>query len=109
MKYLTTNINAQVAFAKSTGYIPVNTIAQNSQELQGFLLEANKNTEEGIKALSMKVAIDQSDMYFSSPAFYGSSYARDEVGLALKRVLLGKQTAEQALNDAVDKCVNLIM
>ena len=60
-------------------------------------------------ALSVKVGLDMKDAYFVSPAFVGSSTARDQVGEVVKKALgmTGADIAGQvrnALQDAVDEC-----
>ena len=61
-----------------------------------------------IAAQSMKVCLSQVDAYFVSPAFVGSSTARDEVGSLLQKCLTVtgdvKGQIETAFEDAVDEC-----
>ena len=45
-----------------------------------------------------------SDRFFTSPAFVGSSTARDQVGTALMYAATGQKTPEKALADAMSKC-----
>ena len=46
----------------------------------------------------------EQDIYFTSPAFVGSSTARDQVGVALRYVVTGSKSAEAALTEAARKC-----
>ena len=61
-------------------------------------------------ASAISVALDQSDAYFVSPAFNGSSKARDSVGKLLQYCFT-TQAADidamiaQAFKDAVAECV----
>jgi hypothetical protein len=52
--------------------------------------------------------LSQTDAYFVSPAFVGSSTARDEVGALLQKCLSltgdVKSQIKQAFEDAVDEC-----
>jgi hypothetical protein len=53
--------------------------------------------------------MEMQDMYFVSPAFVGSSVARDQVGEVVKKALNMKggniaAQIESALQDAVDEC-----
>lgn len=106
LKYLTTNIDAQVKFAKASGYIPASELAQQSEGYQDYLKGANGKTDEGITALAAKAAVAQSNMYFASPTFVGSSYARDAAGAVMVDVLSKGVTPEDALKNAVASCVS---
>ena len=56
---------------------------------------------------SVELALSQSDAYFVSPAFNGSSVARDQVGLLMKNALV-KSNLDSQINklfsDAINKC-----
>ena len=56
-----------------------------------------------IQALAAKVCSEQNDSYFVSPAFVGSSKARDEVGSLLDAVLTGKDI-DASFNTAHEEC-----
>lgn len=107
LKFLTTDIKSQVAFAKVSGYLPASQTAQQSQDYQTYLAGAN-GTKTGVAALAAKYATEQGKegMYFASPAFVGSSYARDAAGSIVKDVLINGKTADEALKDAVKSCVD---
>ena len=61
----------------------------------------NKGT---ITAKAAEVAKGLSERFYTSPAFAGSSTAREQVGTALVFALTGQKTAEQALADAYKNC-----
>ncbi len=106
IKYITSNIEAQAKFAKISGYIPVSEDAQNSESYQTYLNGANGTTDDGITALAAKAAVAQSNMYFASPTFVGSSYARDAAGAIIVDVLSKGIDAKTALKNGVDSCVS---
>ena len=106
LKYLTTNVEAQSSFAEASGYIPVSEIAQESDEYKAYLAKAEGKTAAGITALSAKAAVAQTNMYFASPTFVGSSYARDAAGSLIVDVLSKGVAIDQALTDAVNSCVS---
>ena len=62
-----------------------------------------------IAALSAKICLDQEKAYYTSPAFNGSSMARDEVGALMQRCLT-EETSDvdallnEAFADAIDEC-----
>ena len=87
VKFLTTSVGFQAEFSEASGYIPVIKSVQEDAEYKAFLDSAN-NTNSGIAALSVKVGLEQEKAYYVSPAFNGSSKARDEVGALLQACIL---------------------
>ena len=106
-KYLTTNVQFQAEFSIASGYVPVLKSVSENPAYAEFV----KNADGGnyISALSAKVCLEQADAYYTSPAFNGSSTARDQVGALLTKCLSMKgdnidaQIAE-AFADAVAEC-----
>jgi hypothetical protein len=49
----------------------------------------NANGGDNITYLSMKVCLQQESYYYTSPAFNGSSTARDQVGIILRKCMEG--------------------
>ena len=107
VKYLTTDVNFQAEFSIASGYVPVLKSVSENPAYAEFV----KNADGGnfISALSAKVCLEQADAYYTSPAFNGSSTARDQVGALLTKCLSMKgdnidaQIAE-AFADAVAEC-----
>ena len=83
VKFLTTDVQFQAEFSEASGYVPVLKSVAEDPDYKDFLAGANGD-QSGIAALSAKVCLDQVDMYYVSPAFRGSSTARDEVGLLMQ-------------------------
>ena len=83
VKYLTTNVDFQAEFSMASGYVPVIKSVAEHPTYKKFLESANGGSK--IAALSAKVCMDQVDSYYTSPAFNGSSFARDEVGLLMQK------------------------
>ena len=88
VKFLTTNLNFQAEFGMTSGYIPVlENVTDNdvyAAELalaDGFL---------NLPLLATKVALEQANAYYTSPAFNGSSAARDEVGKLMQFCMTDK-------------------
>lgn len=90
------------AIAKNNGYIPCTTSAIESADVQSWLTTAAGN-RSGMQALAASVAIAQKDNYFVSPAFLGSSTARDQAGLIIINVMSGIET-EKAFSAALKEC-----
>ena len=109
VKYLTSCVEFQAEFGMASGYVPVlESVAQN-EIYAGFINSANGG--DNIAALSAKVCLEQKDAYYVSPAFNGSSEARDQVGALLQYCMVQYKTAsdkdamiKKAFEDAVAEC-----
>ena len=107
VKYLATTVEFQAAFSIASGYVPVIRSVNSNSTYQQFLADANGGSH--IAALSAKVCLEQEAAYYTSPAFNGSSKARDQVG-ALMVKCLSEATGDvdalirQAFRDAIDEC-----
>ena len=78
VKFLTTNLTFQAEFGMTSGYIPV---LENVTDHPVYAEElSNANGYESLPLLATQVALEQANAYYTSPAFNGSSAARDEVG-----------------------------
>ena len=107
VKFLTTNVEFQAEFSMASGYVPVIKSVGENAAYQEFIAKADGGNH--ISALSAKVCLAQADAYYTSPAFNGSSDARDAVGALLDQciAMFGDNVAadiEKAFKDAVNKC-----
>ncbi len=107
VKFLTTNVAFQAEFSMASGYVPVLKSVAENPVYADFL--ANANGGDQISALSAKICMEQAHAYYTSPAFNGSSTARDEVGSLLVEVLTGNaanidSVIDTAFQDAIDEC-----
>ena len=108
VKFLTTNVEFQAEFSMASGYVPVlKSVAENPVYAE-FL--ANADGGKYISALSAKVCIEQESAYYTSPAFNGSSTARDQVGTLLSKCLAADDGGDvdaminAAFEEAVEEC-----
>ena len=102
MKFLTTNVSFQAEFAEASGYVPVLKSVANDPLYSAFLAKANGG--QYIAALSAKVCLEQADYYYTSPAFNGSSDARDAVGGLLQAAMVARKTTpEDQWNAYIDQ------
>ena len=107
VKFLTTNVEFQAEFSITSGYVPVlKSVAENAFYAD-YLAKADGGNN--ITALAAQVCMEQVDAYYTSPAFNGSSTARDEVGALLTKCLTMKgddldAQIEEAFEDAIDEC-----
>ena len=104
MRFLTTDIEFQASMSMSSGYVPgIEAVMENDVYLEW--LDSASGTADGIAALSASVCMQQADRYFTSPAFVGSSDARDQVGSLLQSVFQGQQTVDEAFEFAISECL----
>ncbi len=107
VKFLTTTVEFQAEFAMASGYVPVLKSVGEHPVYADFIAKADGGNN--IAALSAKVCIEQADAYYTSPAFNGSSTARDQVGLLLQKCLVDPSEdvdslVNKAFKDAVIAC-----
>ena len=108
VKYLTTCIEFQAEFAMTSGYVPVLKSVSENPVYAKFIESADGGAY--IAALSAKVCLEQQEAYYTSPAFVGSSTARDEVGSLLSKCLAADAGGDvdamiaKAFQDAVAEC-----
>ncbi len=102
VKFLTTNVNFQAEFSMASGYVPVLKSVSENPVYAAFLNKADGGAQ--IAALSAKVCMEQEEAYYTSPAFVGSSEARDQVGALLVAAISGEKTVDQAFKDAIGEC-----
>lgn len=108
LKFLVTNIDVQAGLSQVSGYIPATRAVENDELYLEFLAETEGNAN--IQAHACKVAKQLRDdgWFYISPAFYGSSVARDQVGLMVESILNNTdkdipKIVENAFKDAMDQ------
>ena len=107
VKYLTTTLDFQAEFGMTSGYIPVlENVTDNAVYADEL---ANANGYESLPLLATKVALEQANAYYTSPAFNGSSAARDEVGKLMQFCMADASCAnaegiKAAFENAVYEC-----
>ena len=82
VKFLTTTVEFQAEFSMASGYVPVLKSVAENPVYADFLNKADGG--DFISALSAKICLEQEHAYYTSPAFNGSSAARDQVGLLMQ-------------------------
>ena len=109
IKYLTTTVEFQAEFSMASGYVPVlKSVADNEVYKTQFLDKADGG--DFITALSAKVCLSQVNAYYTSPAFNGSSAAREQVGGLLTAALSANDNGDlnglinRLFQDAIDEC-----
>lgn len=108
VKFLTTNVEFQAEFSMASGYVPVLKSVAEQPVYADFLSKADGGSY--ISALSAKVCIEQESAYYTSPAFNGSSTARDQVATLLAKCLAADDGGDvdaminAAFEDAIEEC-----
>ena len=107
-KYLATNVEYQARVSMNNGYAPVIKSVTKNEVYANFLASAST---ENIQAYAVKVALEQEAAYYASPAFNGSSVAREQVGLLIQKCFTLEATPEnldakikEAFADCIDEC-----
>ena len=105
-KFLTTDVVFQASVSMNNGYAPVIQSVKQNEIYAEFLDSAST---ANIQAYAVKVALDQTDAYYVSPAFNGSSVARDQVGLLMQKCMASEaanldEAIDTAFKEAVAEC-----
>ena len=110
VKFLTSDVEFQASFSEASGYVPVLKNVNEDVYYQEFLQDAS-GFKSGIAAYSAKVCLEQANAYYVSPAFNGSSKARDEVGLLMQQCFSQYEKATDKLgmikkefDEAIEEC-----
>ena len=104
-KYLATDVTFQARVSMNNGYAPViKSVAENPVYAE-FLASAST---EKIQAYAVKVALEQEKAYYASPAFNGSSAAREQVGLLIQKCFTMDAGADvdAAIKKAFEDCIS---
>ena len=108
-KYLTTDVNFQARVSMNNGYAPVIKSVAENPVYADFLASAST---DNIQAYAVKVALEQEEAYYASPAFNGSSVAREQVGLLIQKCFTLEASSaadldakiKKAFADCIDEC-----
>ena len=105
VKFLCTNIEFQAEFSMASGYMPVIKSVTENENYAAWL--AKGNGKEYLVAKCVQVGIDGRDDYFVSPAFNGSSKAREQAGaLLLKCLSTDTENVDKLIDDAFQEALD---
>ena len=113
-QYLLSN-DIQVAYAKTEGYIPVTTKAQQSKEYQDYLTRQGEDNNEyyAVKIEASKLLLNHTADTFISPAFEGSSSLRSAAGQLIESICKSarrkKDMSDELLNEIFRETASLYM
>ena len=93
----------QAEFSEASGYAPVIKSVNQDEYYTEFLAKADGNAY--LQASVIKQCLAQQENCYVSPAFVGSSAARDQVGLLMQNCFVKKlegKTVAQFIQDEFD-------
>ena len=102
-QYLLTN-QVQTAYARTEGYVPVTSMAQDSAEYQDYLSRAGEDDDDfyKIKIQASRLLLSNTGNTFVTPVFNGSASLRDAAGQLIESVTKSvrrKETVDDAYMD----------
>jgi multiple sugar transport system substrate-binding protein len=100
MKFLTTNLGLQANFSSQSGYAPV--IDKLDEKFPAYAEElALADGSAHLQMTCVKQCLAQENALFVSPAFIGSSGARDQVGILIQNCFVNAPAQGQSAMDFV--------
>ena len=84
VKFLTTNAEFEARYGMEAGYLPVVKSVMNIDDYADAI--QNANTSNRMSGMAAKLCLEYKDAFFVSPAFYGSSEARDQMDILLNQI-----------------------
>ena len=103
LRYFTTNVEFQAQFSMVSGYSPVISSVYENEVYKGWLDSADGG--RNLQALSVKTTQKQSEWFYTSPAFVGSSKARDQVGSLITACLSIQDITSDQINTEFAKAI----
>lgn len=101
MKFLTTTTALQASFADVSGYVPVIKSVRDLEWFNNKLTAEHDN--DTITYMAMDLCLELEEYYYTSPAFKGSSTARDMVGALLKNCMENYAKNPSGIDSYIDK------
>ena len=94
-QYLITN-DVQISYAKTEGYIPVTSKAQNSEEYTDYISKMGEDNEVyyDVKIKASKLLMDNIDNTFVTAVFPGSASLRDAAGQLIENTVKSVRRSE---------------
>lgn len=103
VKFLCTNVDFQAEFSMTSGYMPVLESVVENETYKAWL--DKRNGKDYLIPQCVYVGIEGRDGYFVSPAFNGSSKAREQVGnLMLKCLGSSSVDIDKVFKEAIEEC-----
>ncbi|MBR2340983.1 MAG: extracellular solute-binding protein [Clostridia bacterium] len=101
VKFLSTDIQLQASLSMNNGYSSAVQSVANNEIYADFLSNADGNAY--LQATCINQTIAMRDYYYVSPAFFGSSTARDDVGTLIQTCFSKDPAAGQTVSQFIEK------
>ena len=101
VKFLCTDVRLQASLSSNNGYTSAVQSVVNDPTYAGFLDLADGNAF--LQATVIKQTIAMRDFYYVSPAFHGSSTARDDVGTLIQTCFSKDPSGSQTVDQFIEK------
>lgn len=103
IKYLT-NYESSLRWALNTGYFPIRKDVAASEEYQEYLSYDSYDTVRE----AIKVGLEQSEYFYVTPTFFGSSMVRDEGVFIIQAILYYQEeySVDKAIKEAMEALKN---
>lgn len=97
--------DVQIAYAKTEGYVPVTSKAQDSAKYQDYLSRCGEDnvTYYEVKIQAAKLLLDNIDHTFVTPVFNGSASLRDAAGQLVEQTVKSARRKEEIDEAYMDK------
>ncbi len=103
VKFLCTNVDFQAEFSMTSGYMPVLESVVENEVYMNWLNK--RNGKDYLIPQCVYVGIQGRNGYFVSPAFKGSSKAREQVGNLMLKCLGGSSVdIDKVFKEALEEC-----
>lgn len=100
-KFITTNVKFQAKCSMNNGYTPaIQSVAENTT--YSTFLAKSENGNAYLQAAAVKLTMQMQDYYYVSPAFPGSSAAREEMESLMTNCFKQKPEAGQTVSQLIE-------
>ena len=103
-KFITSNEKFQAKCSMNNGYTPAIQSIKDNTTYKNFLNRADGN--KYLQATAVQATMEMKDYYYVSPAFNGSSAARDEMALLLKHCFQEKPDSGKTVSQMIESFFN---
>ncbi len=104
LQYLLTN-EVQIAYSSTEGYVPVTSLAQNSETYKDYLNSSGKDNDMyySIKLDASKLLLENTDKTFVTPVFNGSASLRNAAGQLIEETVKASRRGTKVDDSFIEK------
>ncbi len=100
-KYITTSVEYQARFSMTNGYTCAIQSVKDNSVYANFLTQADYGAH--LQASAVKLTMDYKNYYYVSPAFNGSSTARDEMATLMKNCFVQSPKSGETEDQMIER------